>query len=277
VSHNTDIFVASDHGFSTVGRPIELREGLKSAGFRVTFDGETAGGRGHVRVVGNGGTALFYIAEHDEDTTARLTEWLQQSDFAGVIFSPSAREGAFLYSEAHLETPSAPDLVMAFCWADQPNKHGLAGIIAATAAGEAVPATHGTLGKFDVHNTLIAAGPDFRAGTTDELPTSNLDVAPTILHLLGINRCSRSMEECSRKLSLGRRNFFPGWSRARLKQPGRFPRESGVSSCAFRSWVRTFTSMKGMAALQTRIAGVRHFFPERLGRKSRCLFSMAAS
>ncbi|MBA2241661.1 MAG: alkaline phosphatase family protein [Chthoniobacterales bacterium] len=186
VSHNTDIFVASDHGFSTVGRPIELRERLKSAGFRVTFDGETAGGRGHVRVVGNGGTALFYIAEHDEDTTARLTEWLQQSDFAGVIFSPSAREGAFLYSEVHLETPSAPDLVMAFCWADQPNKYGIAGMIAATAAGEAVPATHGTLGKFDVHNTLIAAGPDFRAGTTDELPTSNLDVAPTILHLLGI-------------------------------------------------------------------------------------------
>ena len=37
-----------------------------------------------------------------------------------------------------------------------------------------------------MHNTQIAAGPDFRRGGTDDLPTGNVDVAPTILHILGI-------------------------------------------------------------------------------------------
>ena len=37
-----------------------------------------------------------------------------------------------------------------------------------------------------MHNTLVAAGPDFRRGLTDDLSTGNVDLAPTILHILGI-------------------------------------------------------------------------------------------
>ncbi len=46
--------------------------------------------------------------------------------------------------------------------------------------------THATLSKFDMHNTLIAAGPDFHQGEADELPSGNVDLAPTILAILGI-------------------------------------------------------------------------------------------
>ena len=46
--------------------------------------------------------------------------------------------------------------------------------------------THASLSRYDIHNTLVAAGPDIRAGFRDTLPTANVDVAPTILHLLGI-------------------------------------------------------------------------------------------
>ncbi len=51
---------------------------------------------------------------------------------------------------------------------------------------EAGKGTHATLSRFDMHNTLIAAGPDFRRGQTDDLATGNVDLAPTILHILGI-------------------------------------------------------------------------------------------
>jgi arylsulfatase A-like enzyme len=51
------------------------------------------------------------------------------------------------------------------------------------AAGEG---THATLSRFDMHNTLVAAGPHFRQAGTDDLPTGNVDLAPTILHILGI-------------------------------------------------------------------------------------------
>jgi arylsulfatase A-like enzyme len=36
-----------------------------------------------------------------------------------------------------------------------------------------------------MHNTLIAVGPDFHRGTND-LPTGNVDLAPTILQILDI-------------------------------------------------------------------------------------------
>jgi arylsulfatase A-like enzyme len=37
-----------------------------------------------------------------------------------------------------------------------------------------------------MHNTLIAAGPDFKRGETDDLPSGNVDLTPTILQILGI-------------------------------------------------------------------------------------------
>ena len=46
--------------------------------------------------------------------------------------------------------------------------------------------THVTLSRFDMHNTLIAAGPDFRRDWVDDLPTGNVDLAPTILRILEI-------------------------------------------------------------------------------------------
>lgn len=226
VRNKTDIFVTSDHGFSTIERFVELRALLKVAGFRVTADGESAAQRGDVRVVGNGGTALFYIAEHDFETATRLTDWLQQSDFAGMIFSPLAREGTLLYSDVHIDTPSAPDLVMAFCWTDQSNEHGTAGLIASMATADAVQGTHGTLSKFDVHNTLIAAGPDFRAGAIDDLPTSNLDVPPTILHLLGIKPISTMDGRVLSEALVRQSDALPGVEHSVLEATRVFP--SGV-------------------------------------------------
>jgi len=32
----------------------------------------------------------------------------------------------------------------------------------------------------------VASGPDFRRGWNDETPSGNIDIAPTILHLLGL-------------------------------------------------------------------------------------------
>jgi arylsulfatase A-like enzyme len=47
-------------------------------------------------------------------------------------------------------------------------------------------AGHGTSSPYDIHNTLMAAGPDFRERATSDLPTANVDIAPTVLKLLGL-------------------------------------------------------------------------------------------
>ena len=46
---------------------------------------------------------------------------------------------------------------------------------------------HGSFGVNDVHNTLIANGPSFRAGSVTTTPTGNVDVAPTVAFLLGLS------------------------------------------------------------------------------------------
>ncbi len=72
---------------------------------------------------------------------------------------------------------------MSFRWNDQPNESGAAGTIESNNNGEA-KGTHGTLSRFDVRNLFVAAGPDFRDRMRSDLPSSNLDVAATLMHLL---------------------------------------------------------------------------------------------
>ncbi len=182
----TDLFIASDHGFSTIARPLDLAGRLAEDGFPVVRPNEPAPPEGGIRVVGNGGTVLFYLTEPKAGTATRLVEWLQRSDFAGVIFAREKLAGTFPLARVQLEKEGGPDVALAFQWTDRRNQYGVPGTIEANGNGEA-KGTHGTLSPYDVHNLLVAAGPHFRAGQASELPSSNLDVAATIMHLLSLD------------------------------------------------------------------------------------------
>jgi arylsulfatase A-like enzyme len=182
----TDLFVVSDHGFSTIRRSIDLRKILSDAGFTAKTEFTDEPKPGEIMLAGNGGSVLFYVIGHDETVTRRLIEFLQQSDFAGVIFTRKPLQGTFVLEQAMIQNDHAPDVVMAFRWNDSKNQFGIPGMIDADWQRAAGKGTHATLSRFDVHNTLIAAGPDFRRGEVDDLPSGNVDLAPTILRILGI-------------------------------------------------------------------------------------------
>src|SRR6267142_6595609 len=137
-------------------------------------------------IVGNGGAVLFCVVGRDAAVTRRLVEFLQQTDFAGVIFTREPMDGTFTLDKVRIDNQHAPDVEMAFRWNENKNQFGFAGMIDADWQRAAGKGTHATLSKFDMHNTLIAAGPDFRRGEEDSLPTGNIDVVPTILQILGI-------------------------------------------------------------------------------------------
>jgi arylsulfatase A-like enzyme len=183
---NTDIFVVSDHGFSTIERSIDFVAVLRAAGFDAVKAFEAAPKAGQIMVVGNGGTILFYVIEHDRDVTARLVEWAQRSDFAGVVFAREKFEGTFPLEFVHANTAEAPDVMVAMRWNPKTNRFGVPGQIIADSGRGPGEGTHASLSEFDVHNTLIAAGPDFRRGLMNDVPSANVDLAPTVLNILGI-------------------------------------------------------------------------------------------
>jgi arylsulfatase A-like enzyme len=183
---NTDIFVVSDHGFSTIERAIDFPAELRKAGFDATTAFKEKPKRGQIMVVGNGGTILFYVIDHDRDVAGRLVEWLQHSDFAGVIFAREKFEGTFSLETVRANSPEAPDVMVALRWNPKPNRFGIPGQIITDSARGPGEGSHATLSEFDVHNTLVAAGPDFRENLTTSLPSANVDIAPTVLRILGL-------------------------------------------------------------------------------------------
>jgi hypothetical protein len=166
-----------------------LRKILSDGGFtaKTEFSGEPK--PGDIMLAGNGGSVLFYVIGHEKILTRRLVEFLQQSDFAGVIFTKEPMEGTFDLAQANMNPPEdsdAPDVVMCFRWNDSKNQFDIPGMIDADWQRVAGKGTHVTLSRFDMHNMLIAAGPDFPRGQTDDLPSGNIDLAPTILNILAI-------------------------------------------------------------------------------------------
>ena len=68
-------------------------------------------------------------------------------------------------------------------WNSTTNAYGVPGQLAGDTNKKGA---HASLSPFDMHNTLVAAGPDFRAHFVDTAPSGSHDVAPTILWIFGL-------------------------------------------------------------------------------------------
>ncbi len=186
VRDKTDIFVISDHGFSTVSRVVNIVSVLKAAGFNATHEFKQSPVDGDVMVIGNGGAVLLYVIGHDAKLIHKLVNFLQTQDFAGVIFTREPMEGTFTMDKVRIDSPDAPDIVVSLRWAKDANDAGIPGSVPCDSWLSAGQGIHSSLSPFDMHNTLIAAGPDFQKGMIDHLPSGNIDLAPTVLHILGV-------------------------------------------------------------------------------------------
>ena len=185
VLDKTDLLVVSDHGFSTIDRGPDVIESLERAKFNA-FKQLQNPEPGDILVVNLGGTSSFYVFDRDEAVIRKLVTHLQGTDFAGVIFSALPVEGTFPLSLVRLDTTNgAPDVVVSMRWTTAINENGARGAITAI-EGKRGLGTHASLSRFDLHNTLIATGPDFKRGFVSTVPSGNIDVVPTILSVLGV-------------------------------------------------------------------------------------------
>jgi arylsulfatase A-like enzyme len=188
VRAQTDVFVVSDHAFSTIFESVDTAAVLNRKGFHAARTFSSAGPRpGDVMVIGNGGTVFLYVTGHDPQLVEKIVRALQTQTFAGVLFTRQQVEGTFALDAVKLNSPDAPDIVISLKWTRKKSKTGVPGMIYSDndeyGPGQGM---HATLSPIDMHNTGIAAGPDFRKGFRDEIPTGNIDIAPTVLAILGV-------------------------------------------------------------------------------------------
>ena len=191
----TDVFVVSDHGFSTIAWKVDVASELSVAGFkteRVALGGLKPD---DVMVVSNGGSSLLYVGGRDPEGCRRLAAYLQVQDWAGVVFSRQPLEGTFPLAEAHIDSPEAPDLVVSLRWTRGRSQNGTPGLQTSDMAPTAKKVgNHASLSPYDMHNTLVAAGPDLRRGVLDTLPSGNTDLAPTVFWILGLRDEAAKMD-----------------------------------------------------------------------------------
>jgi arylsulfatase A-like enzyme len=176
LQNKVNIFVTSDHGFSTHTGKLGLDELLKAAVEA-----------GSVFIV----EGAIYVKNQDADKIRQVVKQLQATAWVGAIFTRPAHPGqtegfvpgTLALDLAHWTHPRAADILVSANWTDAANRYGYQG--ASTQKADE-PAGHGTSSPYDVHNTLIAAGPDLKSGVVSDVPSGNVDFAPTLCYLNGI-------------------------------------------------------------------------------------------
>lgn len=171
LGESVNVMVVSDHGFSThVGDTKSLRKHLGAWADSVVIAGSAI----HVR---HGGAAT-------RDAVVRA---LQQWPEAGAIFTaPVAANGQGVVSgtistaQIGWQHARSAEVLYSADWSHQRNGAGHRGDTRQSGV-----AGHGTSSPYDVTATFVASGPAFLAGAQARAPSSNADIVPTILHLLG--------------------------------------------------------------------------------------------
>jgi len=142
-------------------------------------------------VVANGGSDYLYQPDHDPERIRKAVRFLQSHEEYGAIFVDERYgdiPGTLPLSRVRLENAEGrnPDIVVGYSFDEHAVIRGMPGIEFEGTSGHANRGMHGSFSPIDVHNTLIAAGPDFASGFTDTLPSGNVDVAPTVAHIFGL-------------------------------------------------------------------------------------------
>ncbi len=252
---NTDIFITSDHGFSTISKQFTdiqggtvsdyassqtypgVNPGYLPSGFVAidiahelglplydadtpTADGKNyasvdptqgqrprngdglIGGSGVIQetpdakvvVAANGGSDLIYVPDKDPETVKKVVDFLSKQDYTSGIFVDDqfgAIPGALPISSMNLKGSTqlpTPSIVLNFRTfaTDSNNPSGSQVEIADTGLQQG-QGMHGSFGRGDTYNNMLAIGPDFKQGYTDNAPVSNADVAITLANILGFD------------------------------------------------------------------------------------------
>lgn len=172
---NFNIIITADHGFITYVGKQDLREFLIQQGLKKDKESDDV-------VVVEG---AIYVKDHNPVIIQKIVSALQAEEWVGGIFTRGKKsgdtkgslEGTLSFDAIHwTHKDRSADILIDENWDDRKNDKGYAGTgLSIGVAG------HGGLSPYEVHIALLASGPSFKKNFPSELPTSNVDIVPTIL------------------------------------------------------------------------------------------------
>lgn len=138
----------------------------------------------------NGGSEYIYIPSKDPQLVKNVVLFLQSREEIGAIFVDDRYgkiPGTFPLSFVRLENTASrnPDIVVSYNYDENAVVQGFKGIEFESMFN--LRGMHGSFSPVDVHNTLIAYGPDFKNNYKDPLPSGNVDVAPTVAKIFSLS------------------------------------------------------------------------------------------
>jgi arylsulfatase A-like enzyme len=180
----TVVAVVSDHGYAALAPSVQAVGPFVAAGLGDELE------RGRILLSRNGFVLLINVPDGDQSLIRQVAEVCQSWEHGGAVFS-GARDSLPLPGTLPLELAGsggeyAPDVLCALAWSDERNEHGHQGRSAGL--DSSYLASHGGLSPWEINNTFVLAGPGLKAGLEHRQPAGNLDLAPTLLHLLGLER-----------------------------------------------------------------------------------------
>ena len=155
-----------------------------------------------VIVTNNGASAYIYVPSKNEEIVKKLVRFFQSRlEFDSIFIDPNygdlpgtlSLKKVFFYDEVQQRHP---DILVSLSYDENQSIGGLKGITYSTS--ENSRGAHGGLSPIDIHNVLIANGPDFKQQYQDHLPSANVDVPVTIAKLFDLpfeNRSGRVLFE----------------------------------------------------------------------------------
>ncbi len=176
------IVTMSDHGMVTLlGQKLDLAAKFQEAGFSV---GETTedGADVALALASAGGV---YVRDSDPTLIEAVVAWLQRQTWCGPLFT---RERSDTLSQSHIFGihRRAPDISLVLKSDDADNRFGIDGGTVHDCGYPEGGGMHGGLHEREVRTWLALQGARIRSAYRSPVPAGNVDILPTVLHLLGL-------------------------------------------------------------------------------------------
>ena len=182
----TAVIAMSDHGQITITDQVDLA-GLMAADGLAAATAPDAGTE-IALTLGNSGE-LRMLAD-DPALVPRTAEWLMSRDEIGMVFArddlAGTVPGAFPLSLVHQSHDRAPELFYVMRSDDGADQNGLPGTTLCSGGPPVGGGMHGGLNRYEMNTTLMISAPGAAEGVVSEAPCALVDIAPTVLSLLGI-------------------------------------------------------------------------------------------